>query len=79
MSRTQRYDDSRAVFVIVRVDLFQLRERPIPDDAEVFVTVKEVVGSEEQAAAEVKRLSLANAGKDVAYFYQRGRYLPPDS
>ena len=78
MSRTHRYDDSKAVFVIVRVDLFQLRETSVPDDVEVFVTVKEVVGSEEQAAAEVERLTLANAGKDVAYFYQRGRYLPPD-
>jgi hypothetical protein len=79
VSRSQRYDHSEAVFVVVRVDLFQLREAHLPDDPQVFVTVKEVVGSEEQAAAEVERLTHINAGKDVVYFYERGRYLPSEA
>jgi hypothetical protein len=44
----------------------------------VFVAVKEVVESEEQAAAEVTRLTALNAEKDVVYFYEQGRVLPPE-
>jgi hypothetical protein len=53
VSKSNRYDRSKSVFAIVRVDLFQLRGREVPDDPRVFVTVKEVVESEEEAAAEV--------------------------
>lgn len=66
------------VFAVVRVDLFQLRGGEVPDDPRVFVTVKEVVETEEQAAAEVERLRGVNADKDVAYFYEQGRILPPE-
>jgi hypothetical protein len=66
------------VLAIVRVDLFQLREEEVPDDPHVFVTVKEVVESEERAAAEVDRLTRLSAGKDVAYFYEQGRVLPSE-
>jgi hypothetical protein len=52
VSKSNRYR-SKSVFAIVRVDLFQLRGREVPDDPRVFVTVKEVVESEEEAAAEV--------------------------
>jgi hypothetical protein len=63
----------------VRVDLYQLRGVDIPDDPHVFVTVKEPVETEEQAAAEVERLRRVNAGKDIAYFYELGRVLPAES
>jgi hypothetical protein len=78
VSKSNRYDRLKSVFAIVRVDLFQLRGNEVPDDPSVFVTVKEVVESEEQAAAEVARLTRANAGKDVVYFYKQGRVLPPE-
>jgi hypothetical protein len=42
------------------------------------VTVKQLVETDEQAAAEVERLRGVNAGKDVTYFYEQGRVLPPD-
>jgi hypothetical protein len=77
VSKSTRYDRSKAVFAIVRVDLFQLRGE-VPDDPRVFVAVKEVVESEEQAAAEVDRLTRVNAGNDVVYFYEQGRVLPPE-
>jgi hypothetical protein len=70
-----RYDRSSSVWVIVRVDLFQLRGARIPDDPKVFVAVKEVVDSEDVAEAEVARLNELQAEKDVVYFYERGRSL----
>lgn len=78
MSKSNRYDRSKTVFAIVRVDLYQLREGELPEDPRVFVTVKEIVETEEQAAAEVERLTSVNAGKDVCYFYEQGRVLPPE-
>jgi hypothetical protein len=78
VSKSNRYDRSQSVFAIVRVDLFQLRGGDVPDDPHVFVTVKEVVESEERAAAEVARLTRLSGGKDGAYFYERGRVLPPE-
>jgi len=78
VSKSNRYDRSKSVFAIVRVDLFQLRGSGVPDDPHVFVTVKEIVESEEQAAAEVARLTRVNAGQDVVYFYEQGRVLPPE-
>ena len=78
VSKSDRYDRSKSVFAIVRVDLFQLRGGDVPDDPHDFVTVKEVVESEERAAAEVARLTRLNAGKDVAYFYEQGRVSPED-
>jgi hypothetical protein len=76
MSKSNRYDRAKSVWAIVRVDFFQLRDRELPDDPRAFVTVKEVVETEEQAAEEVERLMRANAGKDVHYFYEHGRFLP---
>ena len=61
--------------MIVRVDLFQLRDGQVPESPYHFVTVKEVIESEEAAAAEVERLNQANADKDVVYFYSEGRVL----
>ena len=79
VSKSNRYDRSKSVFAIVRVDLYQLRGGEIPDDPHVFVTVKELVENEEHAAAEVERLRRVNAGKDVAYFYEQARVLPAES
>lgn len=78
MSKSNRYDRSKSVYVIVRVDLFQLRGQEVPNDPHEFVTVKEVVETEEQAIAEVDRLKRVNADEDVRYFYERGRVLPAE-
>jgi hypothetical protein len=65
------------MFAVVRVDLCRLRACEVPEDPRFFVTVKELVETEEQAAAEVERLRAVNAGKDVAYWYEQGRVLSP--
>jgi hypothetical protein len=78
VSKSNRYDRSKSVYAIVRVDLFQLRGQEVPDDPHDFVTVKEVVETEEQAIAEVERLRRVSANGDVRYFYERGRVLPPE-
>jgi len=78
MSKSSRYDRSQDIFVVVCVDLNHLRIGDIPDDPEVYVTIKEVVDTEDRAVAEVRRLREVNAGKNVAYFYQRGRVRPPE-
>lgn len=70
----ERHDRTREVWVIVRVDLFQLRDGT-PDDPRTFVTVKEVVGTEAEAQAEVARLTSLQADKDVVYFSEPGRWL----
>jgi hypothetical protein len=68
---TDRYDRSAPVWVIVRVDLFQLRDG-VPDDPEVFVTVKEVVETEEQAKAEVTSVRMDRlSGVSVSACLQR--------
>jgi hypothetical protein len=41
-----------------------------------FITVKELVPTEEEALHEVARLSALNAGKGVVYFVQIGRLYP---
>jgi hypothetical protein len=79
MSKSSRYDRSQSIFVVVRVDLYQLQTGDIPDDPQVYVTVKEVVDTEDRAIAELRRLREVNPEKDVAYFYQRGRVLPAES
>jgi hypothetical protein len=79
VSKSNRYDRSKSVFAVVRVDLYQPRDGKVPDDPHMFVTVKELVETEERAAAEVERLRRVNAGKDVAYFYEQGRVLPAES
>jgi hypothetical protein len=58
---------------------YQLQTGDIPDDPQVYVTVKEVVDTEDRAIAELRRLREVNPEKDVAYFYQRGRVLPAES
>jgi hypothetical protein len=78
MSNSNRYERSKSVYVIVRVDLFQLRGDEVPDDPREFVTVREVVETEELAIAEVERLRQVNAGKDIRYFYEQGRVLRPE-
>jgi hypothetical protein len=45
----------------------------LPDDAEMYITVKEVVWTEEAAEAEVDRLNALNAGKGCRYFLQYTR------
>ena len=44
--------------------------------ADLLVTVKEVVRSQEVAEAEVARLNALNEGKGVRYFWQTTRLFP---
>jgi hypothetical protein len=54
VKRWERFEDGYAV---VRVDLFQLRDRLPPNDPSVYVTVKEVLWTPEEAEAEVELLN----------------------
>lgn len=57
------------VFAVVRVDLDAA-------SAENAFTVKEVLPTEDEAAAEVERLNALNAVKGTRYFWQATRYFP---
>jgi hypothetical protein len=56
-----------AGYAIIRLDL-----DPAPTDEDRY-TVKRVVWSEDEAAAEVARLNEVNAGKNCRYFWQYTR------
>jgi hypothetical protein len=66
MPRGEPFDEAYAV---VRVDLFQMREK-LPDDPNVYVTVKEIVWTLEEAESEVERLDQLKADKDCRYAWQ---------
>jgi hypothetical protein len=57
------------VYAVVRLDIFS-------GNAEDAVTVKEVVPTLEEAAAEVQRLNLLNSDKNCRYFWLATRYFP---
>lgn len=70
---SRHYEPLASVWVILRVDLFHLRDGRVPSDPRFLVTVKEVVETEEQAHAEVARLNDLKKGTQVVYFYEQGR------
>lgn len=75
VSKSSRYDRSRELFVVLRVDLYQIRDRDDLDEPWVWVSVKEVVETEELAIKEVERLQDLKEGSDVVYFWQQGRFF----
>ena len=72
---SRRYDPLTSVWVIVRVDLYHLRDGRVLSDPRLFVTVKEVLDTEEKAQAEVARLNDLQPDEGVVYFYEQGRSL----
>ena len=62
------------MFVVFRVDgdAVELRQREDPNS---FITIKEIVDTEAEAVAEVKRLDALNSGKGARYFFQSAKYF----
>jgi len=58
-----RSKEVEEAYAVVRVDLFQMRDE-LPDDPNVYVTVKEVFWTAAEAEAEADRLNQVNADKD---------------
>jgi hypothetical protein len=69
MPRSEQFEDAYAV---IRVDLFQMRDK-LPDDPNVYVSVKEIFWTLDEAEAEVERLNRLNADKDSRYAWQYAR------
>ena len=66
---------NRNLYAVIRVDTFQVAPA-MPTTAEGWqsvVTVKEVVGSAEEAEAEVLRLNALNSSHGCLYFWQMAR------
>ncbi len=63
---------ARHVFAVIRVDTFH---RPTVE-AEMAITVKEVVWTQEEAEHEVRRLNELNREKGCRYFWQLSRLAP---
>jgi hypothetical protein len=59
---------------VVRIESHATVDR-LMEDPNLFVTVKEVLPSAEEAEAKVARLNKLNAGKAI-YFSQTTRYFP---
>ncbi|MCK6524642.1 hypothetical protein L6R49_24815 [Myxococcota bacterium] len=44
-------------------------------DPNLFITIKEIVDTADEAAAEVKRLDALNSGKGCRYIFQSAKYF----
>jgi excinuclease UvrABC helicase subunit UvrB len=64
----------RHMFVVFRVDGDAVELRP-SEDPNSFITIKEIVDTEAEAVAEVKRLDALNSGKGARYFFQSAKYF----
>lgn len=62
------------MYVVFRIDgdAVELRQR---EDPKLFITIKEIVDTEAEAVAEVKRLDALNAGKGARYYFQSAKYF----
>ena len=60
-------------YAVVRVDVGRLGKCLASGRPDLGITVKEVVRSEAEAIAEVKRLSEVNKDKNCVYFLQTAR------
>lgn len=69
-------DAAEHVYAVVRIDRPAGSLEQIFDDPNVFVTVREVVPTPDEAIREVARLNDLNAEKDCVYFAQATRYFP---
>lgn len=56
---------------MIRIDFHvELTERAIREEPDLFVTIKEVVPTQDEAQREVQRLNELNAEKSCIYFSQ---------
>lgn len=63
-------------FVVYRIDRYAF-EAPGPSlEPSQAVTIKEIVDTAEEAAAEVERLTQLNAEKGCEYYWQSAKYYP---
>ena len=62
------------VFVVFWVDGDAVELRP-SEDPNSFITIKEIVDTEAEAVAEVKRLGDLNSDKGARYFFQSAKYF----
>jgi hypothetical protein len=69
---SRRHKQREEVFAIVRWDGFHSPGA----SPEVFVTVKEIVRSQDLAEAEVARLNALCEGSDIRYWWQPTRLFP---
>lgn len=62
------------MYVVFRIDVDAVELRP-SEDPNSFITIKEIVNTEAEAVAEVKRLNAMNSGKGARYFFQSAKYF----
>jgi hypothetical protein len=62
------------MFVVFWVDGDAVEFSP-SEDPNSFFTIKEIVDTEAEAVAEVKRLNAMNSGKGARYFFQSAKYF----
>jgi hypothetical protein len=74
----KRWERFEPAYAVVRVDRFRLRDS-LPDDPQVYVTVKEVLWTSDEAEAEVERLNRVNADKDCCYWWESVRVRRRDT
>lgn len=68
-------DEKVYLQAIVRLDLYYLKAGHPPENP-IWISVKEVLASEEEADAEVARLNRLSEDRDVLYFAALARYYP---
>jgi hypothetical protein len=70
-------DKQKEGYAVIRIDfLVELTEGAIREEPDLFVTVKEVVPTQDEAQREVQRLNELNAEKSCIYFSQSTRVFP---
>ena len=67
-------DEKYQVFAVIRID--RIGETIDRENASLRVTVKEVLPSQEDAAAEASRLNTLNGHHGAYYFWEATRYYP---
>lgn len=71
-------DNASEAYAVVRLDLYQepLTAQTLRDNPDIFVRVKEVVPTLEEAQAEVERLNALHPDEGTLYFWQGTRLFP---
>jgi hypothetical protein len=63
-------------FVVFRIDRYAFEEARASFKPSQAVTIKEIVDTEDEAQAEVKRLMELNSDKGCEYHWQSAKYYP---
>jgi hypothetical protein len=66
------------VYVVYRIDYYQIKDKDLRDIHEHVITIKEVFNTPDEAMQEVERLTKLRQGKenDIVYFWQSAKYYP---